>query len=113
MLPVNEKGKIMFVKNHGPELWATLIEKAWAKVHDNYDRIIGGKSYNALRDLTGAPSFIYEISETPDIFDIIKDSDEKNYIICAGCTSKKDANAADLKELGLMGEHAYAVIQAA
>jgi len=35
-----------------------LIEKAYAKLHGSYERIGGALScHDALRDLTGAPSF--------------------------------------------------------
>ena len=38
-----------------------LIEKAWAKLHGNYQSIILGNFYETIRDLTGAPSYLYKI----------------------------------------------------
>ena len=32
-----------------------LLEKAWAKINGNYNKIIGGFSSEVLHDLTGAP----------------------------------------------------------
>jgi hypothetical protein len=40
-----------------------LIQKAYAKLHESYERISGGLSHEALRDLTGAPSFVYKEKE--------------------------------------------------
>ena len=56
-----------FSKGNGPELWVILLEKAWAKIHGSYERIIGGQAHLTFRDLVGAPS--YEIqSSDPDAF---------------------------------------------
>ncbi len=33
-----------------------LIEKAWAKLHKNYDQIAGGLPIEVLHDFTGAPT---------------------------------------------------------
>ena len=46
-----------FSKGNGPELWVIIFEKAWAKIHGSYDRIVSGTVYLTLRDLTGAPGF--------------------------------------------------------
>jgi len=35
----------------------SILEKAWAKLHGDYVRIIGGLSHDTFRDLTGAPAF--------------------------------------------------------
>ena len=34
-----------------------LLEKAYAKVYGNYEHIIGGQPYEAIKDLTGAPGY--------------------------------------------------------
>jgi calpain-15 len=39
------------------EIWAILVEKAWAKLHGSYQRIEGGLPSNALFALTGKPSW--------------------------------------------------------
>ena len=50
------------------EMWAPIIEKAWAKVKGAYMNADGGMSSNALRFMTGAPSPMF----------LTKDFDEKN-----------------------------------
>jgi len=49
-----------FSSAHGNELWVIILEKAWAKLHGDYVRIIGGLSHETFRDVTGAPSYMYQ-----------------------------------------------------
>jgi calpain-12 len=35
--------------------WAPILEKAYAKMHQNYVRLSGGLSFESLRTLTGMP----------------------------------------------------------
>ena len=44
-----------FSKANGPELWVMLLEKAYAKIYGNYEKITNGMSGKAIHDLTGAP----------------------------------------------------------
>ena len=44
------------------ELWVSLLEKAYAKMHGSYARIIGGNPLQALQDLTGFP--VYSFNDT-------------------------------------------------
>lgn len=101
-----------FSKAHGNELWVLLMEKAWAKVHGSYDRIVSGQAHLAMRDITGAPGFEYIISEHEDLFDKIKDADGKNFCMAAGCDAKNEAEKKILTDLGLVGEHSYGIIGA-
>jgi calpain-15 len=81
-------------KAHGNELWVILIEKAYAKLHGSYERISGGLSHEALRDLTGAPSLFYMDDEVNgDIektWEMLNEADHHGYIIAAGIGDKGD-----------------------
>ena len=102
----------VFTQANGNELWVLLLEKAWAKIHGSFDRIVAGMAHTTMRDLTGAPGYEYIIAETEDMFEKIMEADQKNHCIATGC-GQKDSDKAALKELGLVTEHSYGIIQAA
>ena len=78
-----------FSTTHGNELWVIIIEKVWAKLHGDFVRIIAGMPHETFRDLTGAPSFQLDTAQE-DIWDIIKFSDDSNYMMAAGCVADGD-----------------------
>ena len=63
--------KPIFSRANGKELWVMIIEKVWAKIHQSYERIITGQSYEVFRDLLGAPSYYVKTNED-DILDTLK-----------------------------------------
>lgn len=65
-----------------------------------------------MRDLTGAPAFEYEITKTPNIYDLILDADSQHYIITASCDYEDENSIAHLKQKGLAPEHSYSIIKA-
>ena len=69
-------------------------------------------AHTTMRDLTGAPGYEYVVSDTEDIFELIMEADQRNHCIATGC-GLKDSDKASLKELGLVTEHSYGIIQAA
>lgn len=92
------------------------MEKAWAKVHHSYHRIIGGQCHETFRDVTGAPS--WELMSKPtegpdDIWDKILEGEKKDYIMAAGVSQKDQEDAKKLEKLGLVGGHAYSLMKAA
>lgn len=44
-------------------MWGPLLEKAWAKVNGNYERIEGGYGREAFSFLTNNPSRTYFMSK--------------------------------------------------
>ena len=64
-------GKAFSTTTNEAEIWAILLEKAWAKMHGSYQRIEGGLPSNALFALTGKPSWRHIHSVTPDLFKML------------------------------------------
>lgn len=64
---------------------------------------------NVLRDLTGAPAFDYSYKDEPDLFEKLLSYDGCNYMMCTGAEEK---GTDEMKEMGLVGDHAYGLIGA-
>ena len=61
-----KNGKIAFCHSEDAEIWAMLLEKAYAKVYKGYWNIgTGGFAEDALKDITGAPTEFFMINENP------------------------------------------------
>lgn len=80
--------RAIFSSANGNELWVLIMEKAWAKLHHCYHRIIGGQCHETFRDVTGAPA--WEIMSKPDddeeddVWERIVEGERKDYIMAAG-----------------------------
>eukprot|EP00437_Effrenium_voratum_P020613 CAMPEP_0181441794 /NCGR_PEP_ID=MMETSP1110-20121109/23692_1 /TAXON_ID=174948 /ORGANISM="Symbiodinium sp., Strain CCMP421" /LENGTH=538 /DNA_ID=CAMNT_0023565691 /DNA_START=31 /DNA_END=1647 /DNA_ORIENTATION=+ len=55
---VNGKPRPMFAKPMGEEIWALLLEKAFAKFCYSYGKLQGGNSWYALQAMTGAKNIV-------------------------------------------------------
>ena len=76
-----------FTRSNGKETWVIMVEKAWAKVHGSYERIVGGDPCNTIRDLCGAPGNSYEITKTEGLFEKILEACTFDYIISCSIDS--------------------------
>ena len=45
-----------FASSYESELWVSLLEKGWAKLHGTFARIEGGLPCHAMTHISGAPS---------------------------------------------------------
>lgn len=108
----SKDNRTIFSHANGKELWVILLEKAWAKLHGSYERIIGGIAYETMRDITGAPGFSYKTSEK-DLYAKILEADSRDFLITAGIDMSDYENALKLRDLGLIAGHAYSLISAA
>jgi calpain-15 len=77
-------------RTNGNECWAILIEKAYAKLHGSYERIIGGQAHETLRDITGAPSFNYDTKDDETWDRILKAYNSDHITVSSTKSENKD-----------------------
>ena len=87
--------------------WLPILEKGYAKLHQNYARLSGGLSFEAVRTLTGMPTIphfpMYYRQKYDDntLWSILSEGDKKNYVMSGGIFKNK---------FGLVSGHAYTII---
>jgi hypothetical protein len=95
------------------ELWVSLAEKAFAKVHGSYSTIIGGDALRALTDLTGYPSMAWPNFKTGStVFKRMLDSRKEGYHMSVFTPDASSPQLAkyDPSKFGLALGHAYTVL---
>ncbi|KAG5649945.1 hypothetical protein H0H81_001370 [Sphagnurus paluster] len=112
-------GKTLYFAKSGMagETWVPLIEKAYAKLHGDYVSLSGGKSLEAVEDLTGGVSTAIS---NKDILDTDRFWNEEllkaNRDRLFGCSfDSLDSNRSGIRDAkvdGLIGSHAYSVLRA-
>jgi len=97
------------------EMWVSLLEKGYAKLHGSYEAIVGGYVDEALADLTGGLpfriSFDYEQldQEKKDkIWSDLLSHYQAGYLLGAGSPAGSDA-PENASEDGIVQGHAYSV----
>ncbi|CDW72149.1 dek1-calpain-like protein [Stylonychia lemnae] len=102
-------------KEGNKEIWAMLIEKAYAKMYGSYPNIEGGLVDAAFADLTnGAPDrydlkdqSVKRMNTTGQFWEKLKQWNSKNYLMGAGSPQGSDA---DISRLGIVQGHAYSIL---
>lgn len=91
------------------QLWASLVEKGYAKAHGSYRAISGGEIAEALLDLTGCPTLTLDLDAHHFRFEQLWPT----LVACRalglpmGCATAPEPN---LREVGLVGCHAYSIL---
>lgn len=97
------------------ETWVPLLEKAFAKLHGDYESIAGGMTNEGIEDLTGGISdsiYTNDIMD-PELFwtkDLVR-ADEDMLFSCF-IDSPKGTAALESFVKGIRTDHAYSVIKA-
>ncbi|EPY42995.1 calpain-like cysteine peptidase [Angomonas deanei] len=129
-LPVSG-GRPKYAKsmNDPAEIWPSILEKAYAKLHGSYARIITGDPLHALHDMTGFSTLRFDglLAESgskkrseDELFQDLIRGIRAGYTVIVN-TPGKDPKASDEKEddlsqqyksVGLLTGHAYTILDA-
>jgi len=63
-----------------------MLEKAWAKLHHDYVKIIAGLSHETFRDMTGAPSWMYK-SKEDGLWEKVLNGEKRDYMMACGASA--------------------------
>ena len=106
--------QFVFAQPNTKEMYAILLEKAWAKVNGGYSNISYGCIFEILLLLTGFPSeIIKNDKEKPmELYNKIEDANDEGAVM--GCGSYQSATGRDdTKNRGnIVFSHAYTLIDA-
>lgn len=108
----------LFTSTSGGQLWASLVEKAYAKTHGSYSAIHGGFLADALSDLTGAPCEQVDLMDTEStqgpaaLFAGIREALHRNLAVTAECGTEDTPSGRAATSRGLVPTHAYSVLDA-
>jgi hypothetical protein len=82
----------------------------WAKASGNFEFTEGGWPSEAMRFLTGAPTYTYDLEDltSDEIWSYISDSDEEDMIITAATECIESDSSVNA--VGLALSHAYSVL---
>ena len=103
------KRSFAFARPHNNELWAMLLEKAWAKLNGGYSNIIGGIVSEPISALTGFPTeyLSHKQLEEEEIYNKIEEGDKEGTIM-----SSASKGNDEVEQRGLVQSHAYTLISA-
>lgn len=108
-LPVNKNGKPCFATCRDGEIWVSILEKAWAKLHTTYARTEGGLPCFAASHIMGVPSESFQhdaIESNEHFFDMLQSADKRNFTMMAASHGQGE----DRNDEGVISGHAYSLI---
>ena len=119
-IPTNSADRPAFCYTNDEEMWAIPLEKAFAKLHGNYECMQGGKAGMALHLLTGEPNndFMHgDVSQLNNsngmgvdgLWKRFISGEKRNYVMSAGTGG---AGEQDIDGSGIASGHAYTMISA-
>ncbi|XP_062379537.1 calpain-3-like [Sardina pilchardus] len=102
-------GRLIFVNSGTNELWAVLMEKAYAKVCGSYADMNAGTVAEALKDFTGGIHLTFKLDEaSPDLWDIMFRAARSKSLM--GCGTPQGATSDNtVLPNGIVQGHAYAI----
>ncbi|KAG1342741.1 Calpain-type cysteine protease ADL1 [Cocos nucifera] len=116
-IPCESPGKPAFAtsKKHN-ELWVSILEKAYAKLHGSYEALEGGLVQDALVDLTGGAGEEIDMRSAQAQIDLASGRlwsqllhfKREGFLLGAGSPSGSDVH---ISSSGIVQGHAYSILQ--
>ncbi|MFS8005870.1 putative calpain-3 protein [Helianthus anomalus] len=116
-IPCESPGKPAFATSKkGNELWVSLLEKAYAKLHGSYEALEGGLVQDALVDLTGGAGEEIDMRSAQAQIDLASGRlwsqllrfKQEGFLLGAGSPSGSDVH---ISSSGIVQGHAYSLLQ--
>ncbi|CAE7642131.1 sol [Symbiodinium sp. CCMP2592] len=96
------------------QLWASIIEKGFAKACGSYEALAGGEAEEALTILTGWPceaiQFEKEEFDADILWATVCTSRDAKFLMTVSTRSNKSRSEEDIRAAGLVPNHAYSLI---
>lgn len=116
-IPCESPGKPAFATSKkGHELWVSILEKAYAKLHGSYEALEGGLVQDALVDLTGGAGEEIDMRSAQAQIDLASGRlwsqllrfKQEGFLLGAGSPSGSDVH---ISSSGIVQGHAYSILQ--
>ncbi|PHT33233.1 Calpain-type cysteine protease DEK1 [Capsicum baccatum] len=116
-IPCESPGKPAFATSRkGNEMWVSLLEKAYAKLHGSYEALEGGLVQDALVDLTGGAGEEIDMRSAEAQIDLASGRlwsqllrfKQEGFLLGAGSPSGSDVH---ISSSGIVQGHAYSILQ--
>ncbi|KDP30593.1 hypothetical protein JCGZ_16246 [Jatropha curcas] len=116
-IPCESPGKPAFATSRkGNELWVSILEKAYAKLHGSYEALEGGLVQDALVDLTGGAGEEIDMRSAQAQIDLASGRlwsqllrfKQEGFLLGAGSPSGSDVH---ISSSGIVQGHAYSILQ--
>ncbi|KAL3697653.1 hypothetical protein R1sor_011729 [Riccia sorocarpa] len=116
-IPCEAQGKPAFATSRkGNELWVSILEKAYAKLHGSYEALDAGVVQDALVDLTGGAGEEIDMTSAHVQLDLASGRlwsqlvrfKQEGFLLGAGSPSGSDAHVSSS---GIVQGHAYSLLQ--
>lgn len=116
-IPCESPGKPAFATSRkGNELWVSLLEKAYAKLHGSYEALEGGLVQDALVDLTGGAGEEIDMRSAQAQIDLASGRlwsqllrfKREGFLLGVGSPTGSDVH---ISSSGIVQGHAYALLQ--
>ncbi|MBA0582735.1 hypothetical protein Gorai_024869 [Gossypium raimondii] len=116
-IPCESLGKPAFATSRkGNELWVSILEKAYAKLHGSYEALEGGLVQDALVDLTGGAGEEIDMRSPQAQIDLASGRlwsqllrfKQEGFLLGAGSPSGSDVHVSSS---GIVQGHAYSLLQ--